>query len=266
MLIVLNEIRIYVVASALAQNVPQEMSGVIQLWNQHRFLNRRSLNLGVIPLERALIGQASTLAERTFSRYRTAGATVYEREWQLTRDALGFSVGADASDRQLVAALRYCDGHLRRIDGEARLRDREVAAAHQELTAAVTAFRGAAELRPNWPDPFLGLMRTFIAMDDIERGADALAQAERYGHTPADRDWALLGEGYLTRATKLANSEELEQLTRAADAYSKAAEHFSKARDFGTVAKRLRMSLRRLNDVQERIERLSASTAHEQTI
>ena len=68
----------------------------------------------------------------------------------------------------------------------------------------MAAFREAAELQPNWPDPFLGLMRAFIAMDDIERGADALAQAERYGHTAGDRDWALLGEGYLTRATKLA--------------------------------------------------------------
>ncbi len=42
--------------------------------------------------------------------------------------------------------------------------------AQQELGAAVTAFRAAAELRPNWPDPFLGLMRTFIVMEDIERG------------------------------------------------------------------------------------------------
>jgi serine/threonine protein kinase len=263
--IVLNEIRVYVVASALAQYVPQEIDGVVQLWNQHRALNEWTLNLGVIPLERALIGQASILAERTFSRYRTAGATVYEREWRLTRDALGFAASAAPSDRQLLAALRYCEGHLRRIDGEARLRDKQTPAAHEELTAAVTAFRGAAELHPNWPDPFLGLMRAFIAMDDIERGADALTQAERYGHTPTDRDWALLGEGYLTRAATLANSEELEQLTRAADAYAKAIEHFSKARDFGTVAQRLRMSLRRLNDVQERIERLSVSPAHEQT-
>jgi hypothetical protein len=88
------------------------------------------------------------------------------------------------------------------------------------LTAAVSAFREAAELQPNWPDPFLGLMRAFIAMDDLERGADALAQAERYGHGGRSR----LGparRGYLTRATKLAEAEELEPLTRAADAHAK---------------------------------------------
>ncbi|MCA1561614.1 MAG: hypothetical protein LC753_17340, partial [Acidobacteria bacterium] len=152
-----------------------------------------------------------------------------------------------------------------RIDGEARLKDKQVPAAHQELTAAVTAFRGAAELRQNWPDPFLCLMRAFVAMDDIELGADALAQAERYGHIAGDREWALLGEGYLKRATTLADSEELEPLTRAADAYAKAIEHFSKATAFGTVAQRLRDARRRLKDVQDRRERLSASAAHEQT-
>ena len=35
---------------------------------------------------------------------------------------------------------------------------------------------------------------------------------ERYGYTAGNRDWALLGEGYLTRAAKLAESEELELL------------------------------------------------------
>jgi tetratricopeptide (TPR) repeat protein len=204
------------------------------------------------------------LSERTFARYRTAGATVYEKEWRQTRDALGLAVGTDPWDRQLQAASRYCDGHLRRIDGEARLRNKQVPAAQQELTASVTAFRAAAELRQNWPDPFLGLMRAFIAMEDVERGADALTQAERYGYTVGTRDWALLGEGYLARASKLAASAELEPLTRAADAYSKAIEHFSKAAGFGTVAQRLRDAQRGLKEVQGRIEKLSESTTRDE--
>ncbi len=97
-------------------------------------------------------------------------------------------------------------------------------------------------------------MRTFIAMDDVERGADALAQAERYGYTAGNRDWALLGEGYLTRAAKLAESEELEPLTRAAEAYTKAIDHLSKATGCGNAAQRLREAQRRLKEVQERIE------------
>ena len=262
--IVLNEIRVYVIAGALAENVPEEISGVLQMWNQHRALDESSsLHLGAIPLKRALTRQASVLADRTFARYRTAGATVYEKEWRLTREALALAVSARPYDRHLLAALRYCEGHLRRIDGEARLRGRQASAAQQELAAAVVAYREAAERRQEWPDPFLGLMRTFIAMDDVERGADALAQAERYGYTAGNRDWALLGEGYFTRAAKLAESEELEPLNRAAEAFTKAIEYFSKADTFGNVAQRLREAERRLRQVQTRLEQLSESVALE---
>jgi hypothetical protein len=258
-LMALNEIRVYIVAGVLAENVPQEIGGVNRLWSQYRELN--AANLGARRLRRALTRETSSLAEATFQRYRTAAVTVYEKEWLQTRDALAFAVGASPADRQLQAALRYCDGHLRRINGEARIRNNVAQAAQQELSAAVAAFRQAAELRPDWPDPFLGLMRAFVALDDVELGADALAQAERYGHTAGDRDWALLGEGYLRRGTKLSDVDELEPLTRAADAYSKAVEHFSKAVAFGTAAQRLREARRRLRDVQERIERLSLMTA-----
>jgi eukaryotic-like serine/threonine-protein kinase len=264
-LTVLKEIRIYIAASALAESVPEEVAGVVRMWNQHGALNDGSLSIGVRPLERALLRQSMLLAEHTFTRYRTAEATVYEREWRLTRDALGFAVRAGRSGSRLKAAVRYCDGHLHRIDGEARLKIKHAPAAQEALTAAVTAFREAAELRKEWPDPFLGLMRTFIAMEDIERGADALAQAQGYGYTAGNREWALLGEGYLTRAAKLAESEELEPLHRAVDAYTQAIDHFSKAVGFGNVARRLRDAQRRLQDVQERIEKRSAFVEREST-
>ncbi len=71
----------------------------------------------------------------------------------------------------LKASLRYCEGHLHRIDGEAEKLRRRTAAANQHFTEAVSAFREAAELRRDWPDPFLGLARTFIyGLEDIDRG------------------------------------------------------------------------------------------------
>jgi tetratricopeptide (TPR) repeat protein len=254
--VVLKEIRIHIAAEALAGNVPEELGGVVQMWNTYGALNDGSLGLGVRPLERALKRQSMLLADRTFTRYRTAGATVYEREWQLSRDALAFARRADPSDSQLDAAWRYCEGHLHRIQGEAHVRGKQAQAGREELTASVTAFREAAERRPGWPDPFLGLMRTFLAMDDIERSADALAQAQQHGYTAGNREWALLGDAYLTRAAKLAESDELEPLTRAADAYTQAIDLFSKAVGFGNAARRLREAERRLRDVQERIGQL----------
>jgi hypothetical protein len=260
---VLKEIRIYIAADALANNVPQDIAGVVQMWNQHGALYEGSLGIGARPLARALTRQSLLLSDRTFTRYRTAGATVYQREWQQVRDALDSAVRLRPSNGQLKAALRYCDGHLRRIEGEARAKDKQLPAAQDAFAAAVTAFRESAELRSNWPDPFLGLMRTFVAMDDVERGADALAQAQRSGFTPGNRDWALLGEGYMSRGLKLAESEDVESLNRASEAYTQAIQHFSKATGFGNVGRRLRDAQRRLRDVQERLAALSVPLDHE---
>ena len=256
----------YLIAGALAQNVPQEIGGVIQMWNQQRQLAGGSLHLGVAPLERALVAQArSSPSERSPAiaprARRCSNANGSRRAMPSSSPS-----GANSSRRHL-AALRYCEGHLRRINGEARLKAKQASAGQPELTAAVALFREAAELRADWPDPFLGLMRAFIALEDIERGADALAQAGRYGYAAGNRDWALLGEGYLTRASKLAESEELESLTRAAEAYGKAIEHFSKATNpgnaGGNVAQRLREAQRRLKEVQARIEQRSTFVEQE---
>ena len=104
---------------------------------------------------------------------------------------------------RLKAALRYCDGHLHRINGEARLGKKLTAEAKQEFAEAVAAFREAAELRADWPDPFLGLMRTFIyGLDDVDRGADALKQAQRLGYQQSDRETAQLADGYRARAER----------------------------------------------------------------
>ena len=151
---------------------------MIQMWNQQRQLSDGSLHIGVAPLERALVAQGTVLSERTFARYRAASATVFEREWRQTRDAL--AVHRRAAIRSIAArglrcaiAKDTCGGSTAKR-GSRRSRRRRRS---RELTAAVALFREAAELRADWPDPFLGLMRTFIALDDVERGADALAQA-----------------------------------------------------------------------------------------
>jgi hypothetical protein len=253
---VLNEIRVYMIAGALVPNVPQDASGLMQMWDQHAALSSWSMDLGAHRLERELIRQSSALADRTFARYRSASTPIYEKEWRQTREALVRAIQSQPRGN-LIAGVHLCDGHLRRIDGEARLRARQAAAAQQDLTAAVSAFREAAEQRAEWPDPFLGLMRTFIVMEDIERGADALAQAQRYGYTAVNRDWALLGDGYLARGGKLAASEDVETLTRAADAYTQAIDNFTKAAGYGNVTQRLREARRRLAEVQARIQELS---------
>ena len=164
------------------------------------------------------------------------------------------------------ASLRYCEGHLHRINGEARKARRQTSEAQHEFTDAVTAFREAAELRPDWPDPFLGLMRTFIyGLEDVDRGADALQQAQRLGYAPVDRETVQLADGYRARGDTFARTartlagmeQEPDYLTRAADAYRQAIERYSKAIAFGGVPRSLRLAQRGLRQVEQRLSDLA---------
>ena len=243
----------------------RELDGLAEVWDQYEALSRRSLRIGVIGLEQALARQTGMLGDRVIANYRTALPSVRETQWRLAREALAHAVSATPS-AQLKASLRYCDGHLHRIDGEARKARGKTVEAQQEFTDAVTAFREAAELRPNWPDPFLGLARTFIyGLEDVDRGADALTQAQRFGYTPGDRETTQLADGYRARADTLARTartlaglaQEQEYLTRAAEAYRRALDLYAKVVSFADVARTMRLTQRALVQVEQRIADLS---------
>jgi serine/threonine-protein kinase len=273
LIIAAKEIRISIAASALADVVStQDLTAINQTWNQYETLTDGSLQMGGRPLERALVNRTTVLAESVIARYKDSSVIVWESQWRQAREALDHSLRRNRSNRSREAALRYCEGQLHRIDGEARTAELRAAAdkgdsrkgddkgpaAQRELDAAVTAFREAAELRPAWPDPFLGLMRTFVALDDIERAADALAQAQRYGYAPDRRDWLHLGDGYLARGARLAAVKELDSLMRAADAYTRAIELYGKALGYRGAAQRMRDAHRQLQQVEEEIQARSA--------
>ena len=264
--IVFNEIRVAAVARRLAATVAtRELDELDEVWDRYEDLRRGSLGVGVIRLEQALAQQTGMLGERVIANYRTARPSVRETQWRQARDAFARAISAVPSTR-LKASLRYCDGHLHRIDGEARLARGKSVEAQQQFTEAVTAFREAAELRPNWPDPFLGLARTFIyGLEDVDRGADALSQAQRFGYTPGDRETTQLADGYRVRGETLARTartlagtpQEQEYLTRSAEAYKRAIDLYAKVVSFADVARTLRLTQRALAQVEERAAELS---------
>jgi hypothetical protein len=198
--------------------------------------------------------------------YRTPVPTVREPQWQMARDALAHAASVARNDVRVRASLRYCEGHLHRINGEARKARRQMSEAQHEFTDAVTAFREAAELRPSWPDPFLGLMRTFIyGLEDVDRGADALQQAQRLGFAPGDRETVQLADGYRARGDTFVRyahaltgmEQEQEYLTRAADAYRQAIDRYSRVLGFGDVPRSLRLAQRGVRQVERRLADLS---------
>ena len=261
-----NEIGVAARARRLAAIVPtQELDGLGKVWDQRDALRQRSLGIGVIGLEQALAQQTGLLGDRVIGNYRTALPSVRETQWRAAREALARAISV-VPTRRLQASLRYCDGHLHRIDGEARKARGKAVEAQREFADAVSAFREAAELRPNWPDPFLGLARTFIyGLEDVDRGADALAQAQRLGYTPGDRETTQLADGYRARADTLARTartltglaQEQDYLTRAAEAYRQSLDLYTKVVSFADVARTMRLTQRALGQIEQRIDLLS---------
>ena len=177
----------------------------------------------------------------------------------------------DAAERcQLRAMLRYCDGHLHRINGEARKARRQIAEAQREFAEAVAAFREAAELRPDWPDPFLGLARTFIyGLDDVDRGGGCAA-ARRACRLRAGAPRSRAARRRLSRARgeTLARSardvvgltQEREYLTRAAELYRQALDQYARAADYEGVAENIALAQRSAEHRRSAASRRSSAT------
>ena len=94
---VLNEIRIYFIAGALAQNVPAGDHGVTQMWNQHDALRTEP----AASASRRSSARWRAQRRRSPSDVRALSRRRAQRcsngEWRQTRDALALTVGADSS-------------------------------------------------------------------------------------------------------------------------------------------------------------------------
>jgi predicted Ser/Thr protein kinase len=271
-MLVANEIAVARSAGRAGEAVvTRQLPELEATWKQYDALNARSyLRVGVRGLRRALLNRTLELSEHVMANYRYALPTLREAQWLSVREAAVRALAIDPDNRQLNAAAKYCDGHLHRIAGEARKSKRDPAGARRELTEAVTAFREAAELRSNWPDPFLGLMRTFIyGLDDLDRGVDALRQAERLGYSSGNREIAQLADGYRARGDRLARSartlrglpQEQPSLEKAAEAFRRSLELYAKIADFARGAANMRLAQQGLNQVEHRLAELAAIAA-----
>ena len=266
----LNESCVISRADRLAHTVPlMDLGGLADLWPKYESIRESSFlggNEGTDRLRTALASQTMVLADRVMANYRTPLPTVRENQWKAAREALARAVAVEPGDMSLRAALRYCDGHLLRINGEAHKARGQTDSARRDFTDAIVAFREAAAVRSDWPDPFLGLARTFIyGLEDVDRGADALKQAEKLGHHPGDRETTQLADGYRARAESLSRTaqtlkgmpQERDYLSRASDAFREALTRYGTVAGYGNAAQSLRETQKRLDRVEQRLAELS---------
>jgi tRNA A-37 threonylcarbamoyl transferase component Bud32 len=262
--LVVNEVRVGVAAGRIAASAAtRDLEELGEVWGDYDNLTQRSyLGVGVARLRGTLRRRARQLAGQVIDDYRAGLPSIRERQWKAARFNLQHALAVAPDDRWLRAALRYCDGHLNRIDGEAARSRRQTVAAGRHFSEAISAFREAAELRSDWPDPFLGLARTFIyGVEDIERAADALKQAERLGYKVGDRETSQLADGYRTRAARLGETarqlrdlpQEPEYLRRSLEAYREAQSLYERIPAYPGVPRQLRRIHEAMDQTQERL-------------
>jgi hypothetical protein len=272
--VVWNEAHVWSAARELrVQLATQPGGGVDQIWDQYQALARRSvfgLGLAAVrgPLKERLVAQAN----HVIADYRQDSPTVREAQWRTAVEALTDALRLDPGDRAAAASLQYCEGQLQRITGEARLRRKPqtretLAAANESLRAAVVRFQDAARLNPRWPDPYLGLARTYIyGLDDLDKANEALNEAERLGYRRGNRELVQLADGYRRRGAHMQAqaegvrglAQEADCLKKAADDYQQSIDLYGKAIGFGDAGSYLKQVQKQLDAVKARQAEIGA--------
>ncbi len=264
--VVMNEASVWSDARQLRVDVATAQPGSAHdLWDRYQALSSRSLlRVGVAGLRAPLRDRLMAQAERVIADYRQDAPAVREAQWRDAATLLTDVLHLDPSDRIATSRLRYCEGHLQRIDGEARKRKKQAAA--QPLHAAVDKFTEAARLDQRWPDPYLGLARTYVyGLDDLDRAIAALKDAESRGYKPGNRELVQMADGYRSRAERMRRDaagvkgldQEREYLENALKDYRQALELYRQAMGFGDVSANMRQVQTRIDETEARLDEIS---------
>lgn len=263
-----NEVSVWSAARQLRVDLATQQAAELPgIWGRYQTLSRRCLlGIGLAgvrgPLRERLISQA----DKVIADYRQDAPAVREAQWRDAATWLSNVLYLNPTDRIATARLRYCEGHLERINGEARKRKKLAAA--QPLHDAVVKFEEAAKLDGGWPDPYLGLARTYVyGLDDLDKAIAAFKEAESRGYRPGNRELVQLADGYRSRADRMRRQsadvrnlpQEREYLQKAADDYRQALDLYRQAIGFGEVSTSMRQVQARLDEVERRLDELSAA-------
>jgi tetratricopeptide (TPR) repeat protein len=198
-------------------------------------------------------------ADHVIDTYRTNDTqSIYEKDWERARSMASHALAVDPDD-STRAKVRVAEGHLARINGTSHR-------SPQELTLAVEKFQEAEKLAPKSPDPELGLARVYLyGLKDIDKGYEALQQAQMRGYTLGNRDKSALADGYRERADRLwwdsrnvrGLPPEKDQIQRAADDYKRAEDLYQGVTPWGKAIVnliRVRLSLESVNTRMHELE------------
>jgi serine/threonine protein kinase len=219
-------------------------------WQEYEEVRKHSLfGIATLPLRSPLAALLHRSCDRIVDDYRNSDfPKVREGDWIRCKRYMTYAAELDRTDRKASAMLEYAGGHVLRIN--------------RKDLEAVAAFQRAASLDPRWPDPYLGLGRTYIYnLKDVERGTQALKRAQDLGYSFGRREKGMMADAYSTRAvqywdgaTRLRDSEqEKELLKKAREDSQQALELYSEIAPWGDSTHQIRTVQDTLRRVEERL-------------
>ncbi|MEO8368532.1 MAG: serine/threonine-protein kinase [Candidatus Solibacter sp.] len=238
----------------------EQLTDPDQIWAKWTELSKANPSSFLLYGPRKVVKQKFVAAaDHVIDTYRTnESQAVYEKDWERAKTAAARALAVDPED-SARGKLRISEGHLARINGTSHR-------SAQELNDAVTKFTEAQRLLPKSPDPELGLARVYVyGLKDIDKGYEALQQAQRRGYPLGNREKLLLADGYRDRGDRLwwdsrnvrGLPPEKDQIQRAADDYNRAEELYQGISPWGKSIVnlvRVRVSLESVNFRLHQIE------------
>ena len=207
---------------------------------------------------RAVDNNLVSNANLVVTRFRNDTQVIYERDWRRAETLLAHALSVNPDDDYARGELRLAEGHIARFEGT-RHKDTD------QLTVAAEKFTQAAKLLPNSPDPYLGLALLYIyGLKDVDKASAAIDQARRLGYQVSGRENAELADGYRDRADRLfwdsrnvrGMPQEKDQISRAAEDYTRALTLYQQAAPYGNAAANIRRVQTSLDSVTTRLQEI----------
>jgi eukaryotic-like serine/threonine-protein kinase len=213
------------------------------------------LGVASLILRRPMRNLLSDYCDRIYSEYRNSDASrIREGDWIRCKRLMARAVQLDSGNPKVNAMYEYANGQVLRIN--------------RQNYDAIAAFQRATAKEPGWPDPYLGLARTYISnLEDIERGTQALERARQLGISFGKRELAMMAEAYRTRGSQaLDNSSLIKDADKQKELLNKAKSNFNEAikiylqiSPWGDSAKQIARIQDSLNEADQKLTALNQS-------
>jgi hypothetical protein len=197
------------------------------------------------------------LADSVIVDYRREEPTMAAAEWKQAQQALRWAAQLGRGNRRQRANLLTCDAHVIRLAA----RGQTPPVARATYRRAIDRFRAAAASDDQSFDPYLGISRIAVyGLGDVDQAGWAIREAEKRGYVSGRRERALLGDGYLRRATatrltarRLSGEQRRRELEKARADYQGCIDAFDPIVGFGESAKNLEVCKGQLERIDEEL-------------